>query len=141
LKQQHPINIMPPRRVLPIRSRVDGSPSHQRAGDGDGSTAAPVISAGGSSVDAASVHRETPALKGENSTHVDKAKAGDEGKAAVEANGLKDSGNCPDKQAHPKPCGLGRHEIMVSTYAPWVTLKSIAIDGGLCLTCEIGVLM
>lgn len=130
---------MPPRRVLPIRSRVDSNPSEPRAdGDGDSNTATPVISAGGSSLGAASTHSQNPDLKSENSIHVHKSKAGEEGKAAVEANGLKNPGNCPTEQADPKSSEMAMHEIMVSTHV----LDSNEVGcctGGLCLTSTYGV--
>jgi hypothetical protein len=127
--QQRPIN-MPPRRVLPIRSRVDSNPSEPRAdGDGDNNTATPVISAGGSSLGAASAHSQNPDLKSEKSIHVHTSKAGEEGKAAVEANGLKNPGNCPTEQADPKSSETAMHEIMVSTHV-LDSNKSVAVLGG-----------
>lgn len=113
---------MPPRRVLPIRSRVDNPPFQERAG-GDVASKSPdqglrsANSAGGASVGVNSAPGQNHAPETHKKTPVNESKADKKGTESADTNGATNfqTASTKDNQALPKN-GVGMKEAKVSPY-------------------------
>lgn len=114
---------MPPRRVLPIRSRVDNTSSQPRAG-GDGTVKPPdsgagsSMSAGGSSSGATSPTGQLPEPESHIQTGIDESKPDHQGEvSAADTNGMNNlKDDSKDSQGMPLSGHDGKEDVMVSAY-------------------------